>query len=108
MELTAAIALVGAFVVPFLVALIVKPDWEPERKRRWTFVVCVIVGLGVGIGTGQVETTETIRGWMARILIGLGVVTGLANGFYKAFKDQVDALSAATNVGAPVLPDEEP
>lgn len=97
MELTAAIGIIGALVVPLLVAVIVRPDWSPERKRNWTLVVCLVVGLVVGVGTGAVETTDTVRGWFARVLIGLGVVTGLANGFYKALKDPVDALNHATS-----------
>ena len=97
MELTAAVALVGALLVPFIVALIVRPTWTPERKRFWALLVCIVVGLVVGVATGQVETTETVQGWAGRILIGLAVVTGLANGFYKALKDPVDALSAKTS-----------
>lgn len=107
MELTAAISLVGALVVPFIVALIVKPDWSPERKRNVTLAVCAVVGLGVAVGTGQIETTETVRGWVARILIALGVVTGLTNGFYKALKDPVDAISAA-RAGTGEAPDDDP
>lgn len=110
MELTAAIGLIGALLVPFLVALFVAPEQSPSRKRNTTLAVCIIVGIGVGLGTGQIETTDTIKGWATRVLIGLGVVTGLTNGFYKALKDPVDALSAATSPGTstePVLPDEE-
>ena len=101
MELTAAVALVGAVLVPVLVALIVRPTWSPDRKRNWTIAVCAFVATVAGVATGQIETTASIQGWVGRVLVSLGVVISLSQGFYRTFKTPLDALERKTSPAPP-------
>lgn len=97
MELTAAISVIGAVLVPFIVAVITRPEWTAERKRGWTIGVCVVIGALVGIATGQVETHPTVQSVTTQLLVAVGVITSLSQGFYLALKQPVDALNAATS-----------
>ena len=107
MELTAAIAVIVAAIAPFITALFTRPDLSDGVKRLIAAGVAVVLGAIVAIVTGQIEgVPPSAIDWITRILIGVGIVISLAQGFYSQFKDPVRKLEAATSPA--VVPEDEP
>ena len=99
MELTAAIALLVAALTPFIVAVFTRPDLSPARKRLIAGAVAVALAVIVTVATRAVEGVPLeLSEWMARLLIALGVIVSMAQGFYGAFKDAVDAVEGGVSL----------
>lgn len=98
MEITAAITIVTAVVAPYLIALLVRPNWTAEKKRNISLAVCGVLGVIVAIATGQIEgIPDTVKSWVSQLVIIVGVVVSLSQGFYKALKTSVDVVEVATS-----------
>lgn len=97
MELTVAVAILGAVVAPFVIAAIARPDWSSDKKRNLAVIVCVVLGVVVAVATGKIDAIPpTVQDWVAQGVIAVGIVTSLAQGFYQALKTQVVAFEAKT------------
>lgn len=98
MELTAAVVILVSVVAPFVIAWIVRPDWAPDKKRNVAIIVSVVLGVIVAVATGQItQIPATVMSWVQQILIGVGAVVALAQGYYKALKDPVDKFEGITS-----------
>lgn len=102
MELTAAIAVLVSVVAPFMIAWITRPDWTADKKRRVAIIVSLVLGLIVAVATGQIEKIPaTIVYWVQYVIIVVGVIVALTQGFYKSLQTPVAAFEAATSPGTP-------
>lgn len=110
MDLSAAVAVIVGVLLPFVVAVAIRPTWSPERKRTVTLAICVVVGVLVAVVTGRVEGIPAeVLAWGRQAVVTVAVVITVTQGIYRGLKDPVDKLAAATSVPAPaepVLPDE--
>ena len=98
MELMAAVAVLASIVAPALVAVIVRPDWSAGRKRNAALAVSVALGVVVAVASGRiVGVPESIVSWVGQVVIAVGIVVSLAQGYYAALKGPLDALSVATS-----------
>jgi SNF family Na+-dependent transporter len=98
MELTAAVAILVAVVAPFVIALITRPDWSPDKKRTTAIIVAVVLGVIVAVATGRIaQIPATIQSWVAQGVIVVGIIVSLAQGFYQALKGAVSTVEAATS-----------
>ena len=103
--LSAAVAVLVAVVAPFVVAILVRPGMSPARKRGISGAVSVGLGVIVAVITGQIEgIPSTVRAWLTQTVLTVGIVVSLAQGYYRALKDPVDAVEALTS-GEPVEPE---
>ncbi len=98
MELTAAVAILVAVVAPFVIAVITRPDWSPDKKRNTAIVVAVVLGMIVAIATGRIEQIPaTVQSWVSQAVIVVGIVVSLAQGFYQALKGTLTKVESATS-----------
>ena len=105
MELTAAIALLTAALTPFIVAVFTRPDLTPARKRLIAGAVAVALAVIVAVATRAIEGVPLEwSAWTGRFLIALGVIVSMAQGFYRAFKDAVDAVEGGVSLPRRAMP----
>lgn len=98
MTLVAAIALIASALAPFITAVLVHPDLSPFKKRLIAGGVAVVLGILAAVATGQISgVPQTVIDWLTWALVSVGIVISLSSGFYKAWKDVVDQLSAKTS-----------
>lgn len=98
MTLAAAIALIAAALAPFITAIFTHPNLSPTKKRLIAGGIAVVLGLLVAVATGQiVGVPQNIIDQLSWVLISIGVVVSISQGFYKAWKGTVDKLAAKTS-----------
>ncbi len=98
MTLLAAIALIAAAIAPFITAVFTHPELSAPRKRAVAGAVSVILGSVVAIATGQISgVPQSVIDWLTWLLVSIGVVISISQGFYRAWKGTVDNLSAKTS-----------
>lgn len=98
MELTAAVVILVSVVAPFVIAWITRPEWDAAKKQKTAIIVSVALGLIVAVVTGQIAgIPQTVVDWGQRIVIAVGGVVGLAQGYYKVLKDPVTKFEASTS-----------
>lgn len=101
MELTAAIAVLAAALVPWGTALLTHPTMAGWLKRALAAVVAVALGTVVALATGQIEgAPDAVVASLGRWLVTVAIVVSLAQGYYAAFKDGVQKLEAGTDYTA--------
>lgn len=97
MEFMAAIAVIVAVLSPFITALFTKPHMSDNRKRLIAGSVSVVLGLLVALGSGQiVGVPQEVQDWVIRVIVVVGIVVSLAQGFYKQFRPAVKSFEAKT------------
>lgn len=98
LTLTAAISVIVAALVPFVAAIFTRPDMSATRKRVVAIAVAVVVAAVVAIATRSIEgVPESWSTTVASVVIAVGVIVSLAQGYYRAFKDAVKSLESATS-----------
>lgn len=101
MELTAAIAVLVAALVPWGTALLTHPTMAPWLKRSLAAGVAVILGTVVALATGQIEGAPAeLAATLGRWLVTVAIVISLAQGYYAAFKDGVKRVEQVTDYTA--------
>ena len=86
MEFMAAIAVIVAVSSPFITALFTKPYMSETRKHIIAGSVSIVLGLIVALGSGQiVGVPQDVQDWVIRVIVVVGIVVSLAQGFYKQF-----------------------
>ena len=98
MDFTTAIGvIVGGVITPFIVAVLTHPTMKPEQKRAIALGASVVVGLVTAVATGAIsEIPVTIQTAIARSVVVVGIVVGLAQVYYQQFKDAVKAVETKT------------
>lgn len=97
MEFMAAIAVIVAVLSPFITALFTKPNMSDNRKRLIAGSVSVVLGLLVALGSGQiVGVPQEVQDWVIRVIVVVGIVVSLAQGFYKQLRPAVKSFEAKT------------
>ena len=98
MDFTTAIGvIVGGVVTPFIVAIMTSPTMKPSHKRGIALGTSVVVGLIVAVATGAIsEIPVTVQNAIARSVVVVGIVVGLAQVYYQQFKDAVKAVETKT------------
>lgn len=98
MEFMAAIAVIVAVLSPFITALFTKPHMSDNRKRLIAGSVSVVLGLLVALGSGQIiGVPQDVQDWVVRVIVVVGIVVSLAQGFYGQFKSAVKSVETKTN-----------
>lgn len=99
MDMQTALGIIAtSLVVPYVVALISRPDLTPDRKRAIALAASVLLGLLAAILTGGVPLPAQAVDWIGRAVVVVATVTGLAQGFYRAIPG-IGALEASTTPG---------
>ena len=94
---TAIGVIVGGVITPFLVAIMTHPTMKPSHKRGIALGTSVVVGLITAVATGAItEIPVTIQSAIARSVVVVGIVVGLAQVYYQQFKDAVKAVETKT------------
>ena len=95
MTLNDAVTLVvTALLVPFIVALFSSPKMSPGMKRGIAVIISGLVGFLVAVATNSLDVPDVYVNFTRRAIISIGVVTALAQGYYKLFKTATDAVEA--------------
>ena len=98
MELTAAIGILASALAPAFIALIVQPSWPAAQKRNVALAVSALLGVIVAVASGRiVGIPESVVAWTGQVIIAVGIVVSLSQGYYAALKGPLDALSVATS-----------
>lgn len=98
MDFTTAIGvIVGGVITPFIVAIMTHPTMKSAHKRGIALGASVVVGLVTAVATGAIsEIPVTIQTAIARSVVVVGIVVGLAQVYYQQFKDAVKAVETKT------------
>jgi drug/metabolite transporter (DMT)-like permease len=97
MDLTAALAVILAALVPFVAAVFTRPDMSATQKRIIAGSIAAGLGVIVAVTTGKV--TGVPSQWidsLTWLLVTVAVVISLAQGYYSAFKGMVKSLEVKT------------
>lgn len=73
--------------------------------RRIAGAVAVALAVIVAVATSAIEGVPLEwSAWTGRFLVALGVIVSMAQGFYRAFKDAVDAVEGGVSLPRRAMP----
>lgn len=105
MTLAAAIAVIAAAIAPFITALFARKDLTPTQKRIVAGVVAIVLGTLVAIATGQITgVPQSWIDWLSWVLVSIGLVISLAQGFYRAWKGTLEKVEGSKPPEQPEIP----
>lgn len=95
LTLSAAILLIASAIAPWIVALFKRDDMSDTRKRLIAGIVATVLGSIVAVATGQITgIPQGFIDWLAWLLLSVGVVISLAQGFYKQWQGATNSITA--------------
>lgn len=93
---TAVATIVSALIVPFLTALFTDVNMRPSVKRGIALAVSLVLALVVAVATNQIHVSDGLSEFLSRVVVYVGIVAALGQGYYRLFRDQVKNFEAAT------------
>ena len=94
LTLSVAILLIASAISPWITALFKRDDMGDTQKRVLAGVVATVLGGIVAIATGQITgIPQSFIDWLSWLLLSIGVVISLAQGFYKQWQGATNNIT---------------